>query len=142
MIGFPVVDCKMCPGGMLYQCACNIAFKCGSTTSATSRHCHDHDDMTEIPFKVTLNSHSKWIFLMYAMPISLDVCHIHIIHSSTLNRSFYSSMEIKTFHFYKISDAIFRLAWPTNIQILSKYYDYVHSYILMVIFRSSRTSHK
>ena len=37
---------------MLYQCACDIAFKCGSTISATSRHRHD---MTEITLKVTLN---------------------------------------------------------------------------------------
>ena len=42
---FPAVNCKMWRGGMLYQCACDIAFKCGSTISATSRHRHD---MTEI----------------------------------------------------------------------------------------------
>ena len=39
-------------GGMLCQCAYNIAFKCGSTISATSRHLHD---MTDILLKVTLN---------------------------------------------------------------------------------------
>ena len=52
MVGFPIVDCKMCPGVMLYQCACDTAFKCGSTISATNRH---HHDMTEIMLKVTLN---------------------------------------------------------------------------------------
>ena len=26
MVGFPIVDCKMCLGGMLYKSACNIAF--------------------------------------------------------------------------------------------------------------------
>ena len=44
--------CRLWPGGMLYQCACDIAFKCGSTISATSRQ---HRDMTEILLKVTLN---------------------------------------------------------------------------------------
>ena len=52
MVGFPVIDCKMWLGGMLYQCACNITFKCGSTISDTSRHSHD---MTEIPLKVKVN---------------------------------------------------------------------------------------
>ena len=34
---------------MQYQCACDIAFKCGSTISATSKY---HHDMTEITLKV------------------------------------------------------------------------------------------
>ena len=54
MVGFPVVDCKMWPGGMLhvYQRACDFVLKCGGTISDTSRHRHD---MTEILLKVTLN---------------------------------------------------------------------------------------
>ena len=34
------------------ECACDIAFRCGSTISATSRHYHD---ITKIMLKVTLN---------------------------------------------------------------------------------------
>ena len=49
---FPIVDCKMRLGGMLYQCSCGITFRCGSTISATCRHRHD---VIEIMLKVTLN---------------------------------------------------------------------------------------
>ena len=52
MDGSPVVDCKMWLGGMLCQCACDIAFKCGNTIPATSRR---RRDMTEKMLKVTLN---------------------------------------------------------------------------------------
>ena len=49
MVGFLVVDCKM---RLLYHCACDVAFQCGGTISATSRHRHN---MIEIMLKVTLN---------------------------------------------------------------------------------------
>ena len=52
MVVFPIVDCKMWPFGNLYLCPCKIAFKCGSTISATSRHQHN---MTEIRLEVTVN---------------------------------------------------------------------------------------
>ena len=59
--GGPVVAHLRC--AIWDQCACDIAFRCGSTMSATSRHRHD---MTEIMLKVHRRTHTM-------VTVSVDV---------------------------------------------------------------------
>ena len=61
-------------GRLLYQCACDMAFRYGSTITATSRH---HHDFTEIMLKVTLNWITRTHTRMHARAHTRTHTHTH-----------------------------------------------------------------
>ena len=54
MVKLLVVDCKMRSVGVLYQCACKIAFRCGSTISTKSWHHYDDLDINNVESEVVV----------------------------------------------------------------------------------------